>query len=77
MGRSGRPSYSDSWVDQVNWQAGTLMILYVVASLVIHFRSLMLVKLIPCYVSQIIPLSSDWAYNGMENGNNKIPHLEQ
>jgi len=30
MGRSGRPSYSDPWVDQVNWLAGTLMVLYVV-----------------------------------------------
>lgn len=25
MDRSGRPSYSDSWVDQVNWLAGKLM----------------------------------------------------
>jgi hypothetical protein len=30
MGRSGRPSYSDPWVDQVNWLPGTFMVLYVV-----------------------------------------------
>ena len=29
-GRSGRPSYSDPWVDQVNWLAGILVVLYAV-----------------------------------------------
>jgi hypothetical protein len=33
-GRSGRPSYSDPWVDQVTWVAGMLMMLvYFIISL--------------------------------------------
>jgi len=60
-------SYFDSWIDQVNWQAGTLMILYVVASLVISFSSLRLVNLIPLlvrspklYLYQVIGHTIEW-----------------